>query len=94
LGFSTGRDCKKRDFEGTETGQTRGLPLDNYAFFEAFFAAFFAGALVAAFFGAAFFAAAFFGAAFFTAFFVVAIVVILPFSSHYETKREKIHHKS
>jgi hypothetical protein len=40
-----------------------------------------------------FFAAAFFGAAFFAAFFFVAIVVILPVH-HYETKLEKLHHKS
>lgn len=78
---------------GEKPGQTCSLPLWNYAFFAAFFTAFFAGALVAAFFGAAFFTA-FFGAAFFTAFLVVAIVVILPFCLHYETKREKIHHKS
>jgi membrane protein implicated in regulation of membrane protease activity len=77
-------------------GRRLVCPWTTYDFFVAFFTAFFAGALVAAFFtgAAAFFTAAFFVAVFFTAFFVVAIVVILPFYSHYETKREKLHHKS
>jgi hypothetical protein len=74
----------KEEISKTGAGSSPA-PRYNYFFF------------AAAFFGAAFFTAAFFGAAFFTAFlgaaFFVAIVVILPFS-HYETKMEKLHHKS
>lgn len=71
-------------------GRRERLPrMDQGYFFAAFFTAFF----VAAFFAGAF-VTAFLAAAFFTAFLVVAIVVILPFFSHYETKREKIHQES